>query len=265
MLYLRCHSLSIHLAMASLLKKQPDTVLLAIMPNKADYNCLQNEGWYRIPVEKAPPIIKNGQANIIAFYLTSTFKEQKWSIRQYGYIKSITEVSRPDLFPDEPADAPKAHRRYYKIEVAQLLELPVPITSRKGHRLIFVPTTEQRFFNHTDLNFLFNTSPLEDKLFARLKQAHIPAERQWWFRIDSRTSYKLDFAIFCKHRPINVECDGNRWHDRPQQVHHDKHRSNQLESKGWSVLRFTTDDIENRVEETMSLLYQTIEQNGGYC
>lgn len=244
--------------------KEPNTVLVAIMNDKKDYARLQNELWYRIPVDKAPPIIRNRQAKIIAFYPTAVFKEDKWKIRHYGFIRRMTEVSRQDLFPEEPANSLKANRRYYKIELEELLELSMPIISRKGHRLTFVPTSEHRFFNYTDLNYLFNTSPLEDSFFQMLNKAQIPSERQWWLQTTDRKIYILDFAIFCKLRPINVECDGDTWHDLPDQVHYDKRRNNELESKGWSVLRFTSKDIRQNLSYCRDLLFQTINRNGGY-
>lgn len=244
-------------------RKEPNTVLLAIINDKKDYARLHHERWYRIPVDKAPPIIRNRQAKIIAFYPTSKFGKDKWKIRHYGIIEQMTEVGRRDLFPDEPTNHPKANRRYFKIQLEKLLELPQPITSRKGHRITFVPTSERRFFNYTDINFLFNCSSLEDRLFITLTEANIPTERQWVVTMKQAT-YILDFAIFCKSRPIDVECDGDAWHDTPDRVHYDKNRNNELESHGWSVLRFTQGDIEKKMEKTVSVLYDTINRNGGY-
>ncbi len=245
-------------------KKEPNTVLVAMITDRHDYARLQNECWYRIPIDTAPPLIRERKAKIIAFYPTAAMKDEKWKIRYYGTIKCVTEVSRRELFPDESPNSPKAHKRYYKIELEELKELPKPIVSRRGHRVVFFPTSEHRFFKgHTDINFLFNCSSLEDKLFFRLAEARIPIERQWYVEAKG-SKYFLDFAIFCKTRPIDVECDGDAWHDEPERVHYDKKRNNELESQGWSVLRFTQDDIEQRMEKTVSVLYDTINRNGGY-
>jgi very-short-patch-repair endonuclease len=243
--------------------KQPNTVLVAIINDLHDYDRLLGERWYRIPVDKAPPIIREGKARIIAFYPTAKFKEDKWKIRHYGVIKRMTEASRQELFPEEKPNNPKAHKRYYKIELEKVEELPQPIVSRRGHRITFLPTTERRFFNYTDINFLFNGSSLEEKIFGLLNEARIPAEREWVQTINGNT-YLLDFAIFCKSRPIDVECDGDAWHDTPERVHYDKNRNNELESHGWSVLRFTQERIEREPERAMSVLYDTINRNGGY-
>ncbi|MBK8567848.1 MAG: DUF559 domain-containing protein [Saprospiraceae bacterium] len=62
--------------------------------------------------------------------------------------------------------------------------------------------------------------------------------------------------------PIAIGSDA--WHDSPERVHYDKHRNNELESHGWSVLRFTQERIEREPEKAVSLLYDTINRNGGY-
>lgn len=231
--------------------------------NEYDYARMQNEGWYRIPIESAPPIINRKEAKIIAFYATQKVKGHKWQIKHYGAIKYISEVGRRELFPDESLYSSKANKRYYKIELEKIEELPQPIVSRRGHRNVFIPTSEQRFFNTTDINYLFNGSSLENSLFSVLDEAKIPFEREWRETVRKMT-YFLDFAIFCKTRKIDVECDGDFWHDEPNQVHYDKRRNNELESVGWSVLRFTEEDIKMRLDQSVSLIYDTINRCGGY-
>ncbi len=244
-------------------KKEKNTVLVALINNREDYDRMQNECWYRIPVDSAPPIIREGAARIIAFYPTAKLKEEKWKIRFYGLIKDITEVSRKELFPDEAPGSSKIHKRYFRIELEALRELPQPIVSRRGHRINFLPTSERKFFNYTDVNFLFNGSRLEEKVFAMLNEGNIPAEREWVETVYKNT-YILDFAIFCKDRKIDVECDGDFWHDKPDRVHYDKNRNNELESHGWSVLRFTQERIEKEPEKVINILYDTINRYGGY-
>ena len=124
------------------LRIEPNTVLVAMINNKADHARLHEEKWYRIPVENAPEIIKNGKT--------------------------------------------KDKERYF-----------------------------------------------------------------------------LDFAIFCRDRHINVECDGDSYHDSPDQVHYDKDRNNELTAKGWSVLRYTTEQLLYKPERVMNKLMRTINKNGG--
>jgi very-short-patch-repair endonuclease len=247
-------------------QRPPNDVLIAIMNNKEDWAILHEQLWYRIPEENAPNIVKMRELKILAFYHTSIFKaDLKWKIVKYGVVKSIELVSRQDLFPNEPSMiSKKADRRYYKIELEELITFDEPIVSERGHRLTFVTTSKARFLTYKSLNYLFNSSKLEDDLFKHFLDNKISAERQWWIKAPNNQNYFLDFAIFCKDRNINVECDGNAYHNEPDQVHYDKTRNNELERMGWSVLRYTTKHLTELKAESMKNLYATIKQNGGY-
>lgn len=237
-------------------------VLVAIMNDKKDFAKLHNELWYRIPVISAPENIKNGDAKIIAFYQTAIFKEEKWRVEWYGQIKKKSIVSRQYLFPNEPLSSKKAHKTYYKIEFENLRKVEKPISCRLARKINFIQTTKYKFFNATEINYLFNDSPLEDIFFDLLNEHRIPNERQWEVKVSEKSRF-LDFAIFCNANDIAVECDGNTFHDKPDQVHNDKHRDNQLKSKGWSVMRFTSEAINMRLEESLYLLKEAINRQGG--
>ena len=247
---------------------EPNTVLVAMINNKADHARLHEEKWYRIPVENAPEIIKNGKTKAMAFYLTSALgEEKKWKIHHFGDVKRIMEVGRYDLFPEEEAlGSTKGEKRYYKIEFDEVVPLIQPIVSRRGHRVVFIPTSGDKFIEtmtSLDLNDLFNTSPLEDRFHGLMKKHSIPAERQFFVETADKERYFLDFAIFCRDRHINVECDGDSYHDSPDQVHYDKDRNNELTAKGWSVLRYTTEQLLYKPERVMNKLMRTINKNGG--
>jgi very-short-patch-repair endonuclease len=247
-------------------QRPPNDVLIAIMNNKKDWAILHEQLWYRIPIENAPNIVKINELKILAFYHTEVFKaDLKWKVVKYGFVKSIEIVSRQDLFPDEPANiSNKADRTYYKIQLEKLETFNEPIISERGHRLTFVTTSSQRFFAYKKLNYLFNSSKLEDDLYKTFLEHKIAAERQWWIHAPNKQHYFLDFAIFCKNRNINVECDGDAYHYEPDQVHYDKTRNNELERMGWSVLRYTTKHLTDLKEASMKNLYATIKQNGGF-
>jgi hypothetical protein len=50
-----------------------NTVLIAVMKNLKDWSILHEEGRYRIPIDKTPPIIKEKRAKYLAFYHTAEF------------------------------------------------------------------------------------------------------------------------------------------------------------------------------------------------
>jgi very-short-patch-repair endonuclease len=219
-------------------------VLVAILNAWRDFHILQNEGWYRIPMQSAP---KRWPPHWLAFYQTKIFEDERYAVRYYGKVAQIEVVPRTELFPHEMSNA-KSDRLYYKLTLDQLQKRAEPIQSHRPRRLVFVPTTWQKFSLAADLNDLFDDSPLEDTLWAQLKQHAIPAERQW--AVDAgKQQYWLDFAIFCNQGSIDVETDGDSYHIGKEKGAQDNLRNNKLESLGWHVLRFNTHQIQ---EETVT-------------
>ena len=58
-----------------------DRVLIAYMPEPADFALVRDAGWYRIPQKHAP---KGLYAEYYAFYFGRKFGDQKWAIHHYG-------------------------------------------------------------------------------------------------------------------------------------------------------------------------------------
>lgn len=46
---------------------------------------------------------------------------------------------------------------------------------------------------------------------------------------------------------VAIEVDGYIWHSSPWQKRHDSDRQNRLVLRGWTVLRFTSEDIDQRL------------------
>ena len=234
------------------------------MPNLKDWNIAHENLWYRIPLEKAPKIIREKNTSYIAFYFPSVFGEKKkWRVIHYAKVESIVQVSRKELFPMETLNS-KSDLLYYRINFQAIQTLPQPFISRRGHRIVFVSTTEEKFFcGETDFNILFKSSPLEKQMENFIKKMDIEYEKEWREYVDYKKFYYLDFAIWCKDGNINIECDGDSYHMQKEEVHNDKTRNNQLESYGWSVLRFTTKHFSEDKVHIEKTIYQTVKELGG--
>jgi very-short-patch-repair endonuclease len=239
-------------------------VLVAILNNPDDLRLAREAGWYRIPVasvhkwlwDRWPP-------RWLAFYQTKVFGPEAYAVNYYAAVRRIRKVPRTDLFPDTPPNHPKANRRYYQLLLGDLQPLPKPIVSRRLRRIVFIPTTYEKFKAAVEINDLWDESPLEDRLWAIFKQARIRAERQYTVEIEDRT-YFLDFAIFCNEGKIDVETDGDTWHIGPEHAQIDRQRDNNLASRGWKVLRFNTTEIhEHPVDYCVSKVMVTINRLGG--
>lgn len=130
---------------------EPDARVLVCLLNKPrDLEIARWDHWYRIPVKHAPA---DYLADIIAFYLTSAFGDERWAIHEYAEVRGHELVKRVDLFPDQP-DHPHANDLYYKMQLGPLQRLPRPIPSLKWRRIAFIQTTGDRFLNALEVSEL---------------------------------------------------------------------------------------------------------------
>jgi very-short-patch-repair endonuclease len=236
-------------------------VLVALLRRKASLDILQNEGWYHIPLESAP---KRWPPEIIAFYQGKVFgKEEGYKIRYFGEVGRMETVPRKDLFPNDAENQYKAEKPYYRVEVRNLLPRCRPIVSYRPRRLVFIPTTLSKFEDAEQINDLFDGSPLEDRLWQRLKANGILAERQWKILINGRRYY-LDFAVFCRKGKLSIETDGYTYHyDDRNQIDYDTFRQNEIELDGWRSLRFTSRQVKDNWSRYFPQIQRAIDQLGG--
>ena len=238
-------------------------VLVAVMNNKRDFALAEQHNWYRIPVSSAARWLKNSwPPQWIAFYLTKEFGQEAHSVRYFALVREIRKVIRRRLFPWEPENE-HSSRTYYQLFFEPLQQLPRPILSRRYRRIVFIPTTWQKFAHALEINDLYEGSPLEDRLWAAMKRHQISAEREFFIKV-GRQDFALDFAIFCENANIDVETDGDIYHANPQKGTEDHMRNNALEAAGWKVLRFNTPQIDEQLENyTVPKIVETINKQGG--
>lgn len=138
-----------------------------------------------------------------------------------------------------------------------------PILSYRPRRLVFVPTTLEKFEQADQINDLFDGSPLENRLWSALKYVNAFAERQWKIVVQGK-SYFLDFAIFCKDGKLAVETDGYTYHyDDRNQIDYDTWRQNDIDMDGWRFLHYTTRQVKDDWTPYLSQIEAVIEQLGG--
>ncbi len=177
-----------------------DRVLVAYMPNPADFARMQQQGWYRIPQQHAP---KGLHAEYYAFYFGRRFGAQKWSITTYAPRLGHELVRRINLLPEEP-DHPRAHDLYYKIQLGALQTLPQPIVSLRWRRITFIHTTWDRFLDAREINDLFvEGGEYVDRLFVALRERGLHPERQYEVREEDAT-YVLPLVVLCRNGRIPI-------------------------------------------------------------
>lgn len=221
--------------------------LVAIMNDPRDLAIARDQHWYRIPLRSVRCFLyQDWPPEWIAFYQTKVFGEQGYAINYLARILEVRKVYRWELFPDEPKGK-KGRLRYLQLLLSPLEPLPYPIFSRRRRRIVFIRTTQEKLTRALEINDLYDESPLEDRLWAELKREKVYAEWQEFVTI-KRQAYALDFAIYCAQGNLDVETDGDYWHANPDASVRDNLRDNELVTAGWHVLRFSSRQINERLE-----------------
>lgn len=238
--------------------KQP--ALVGIVPRKNLWQIIQEKRWYHIPVKSAPRNFSF--IEYLAFYFPKAFDEkEQYQVIYYAKVKSVKITKRINLFP-EAIGHPKANADYFQFHLSQIKTLPQPIPSQRWRRIVHIPTSYQRLMAAQEINDLYDTSPLEEKMYQNMKRRKISAERQLYVKANDN-NYCLDFGIFCQKGNIDVECDGEKYHILPEALAHDRKRNNQLASLGWRVLRFSGREINRTVLNCLGMVETTIGNLGG--
>ncbi len=178
-----------------------DRVLVAFVPEPKDFRRIQEERWYRIPLQYAP---KGLHAEYIAFYFGSKFASQKWAIRYYARNLGHELTTRRNLLPEQP-DHQRADDLYYKVQLGTLRSRKEPILSLRWRRVTFIHTTWDRFQDATEINDLFvDGDPYVDRLYATLKERGIQAERNYQVKEPS-DDYVVPLVVPCKDGLIEID------------------------------------------------------------
>lgn len=237
-------------------EKEP-RVLVAVMNDPRALEIARTEGWYRIPVRRAPPRVG---ADYIAFYQTAAFgPEERWKINYYAPIRRYRLVRRRDLLPKE-TDHPRADDEYHKIEIGPLESLPQPIPSRRLRRITFIPTTLKQLLNAEEINDLWLGGQVEEQLWASFKEQGIPAERRVGMREDETW---VDFALYCQNGRAAILCEGCDFGDLDVVRESPAIADYELAAAGWTALRLKPDSSPEWTQKAMTEIWQIIEKLGG--
>jgi hypothetical protein len=152
------------------------SVLVVVVNSPADLARAREQRWYRIPLAHLP---RRMAAEYLAFYQTGAFPPgERWAVRWLAPVRGYHLATRRDLIPEEP-DHPRADAVYYKVTLGPLEALQQPIPSRRLRRITFIPTTLARIGEAEEINDLWIKSSAQERLWAALQDAGVPAERQY--------------------------------------------------------------------------------------
>src|SRR5919198_261991 len=91
-------------------------VLVAVVTRPRDLAAARDEGWYRVPLARAPRAL---HAEYLAFYQTAAFGAERWAVRYIAAVRAVSIATRAALLPDEPRH-PRAAERYYRFALGPL-------------------------------------------------------------------------------------------------------------------------------------------------
>jgi hypothetical protein len=194
-------------------------VLVALWPEPRDLERARDQRWYRVrPGAAVDRLGDLTRFRTLAFYQPDSFKDDARRVRYHAPVRGYERRTRAELLPEE-RDHVRGGQLYHWFRLGPLEELPRPIISRKGRRLLFIPTSEDRLSLATEINELFAGTPIEESMFGALKREGLWPERQYYIELRrseapeaSRARHFLDLALFCRERNLDVECDGDNWH-----------------------------------------------------
>jgi len=144
-----------------------DLVLVALCPSPRDLEIARLLGWYRIPLASAPKTLR---VDWLAFFLTSAFGDERWSVRYLGAVRGYELRRRSELLQEE-ADHPRAEEPYYRIDLGPLQALARPIPAHRWRRLTFLYTTGERLLTASDVRDLnVPMDQTDDRLWRLLRE-----------------------------------------------------------------------------------------------
>jgi hypothetical protein len=116
----------------------PDArVLVAVVTRPRDLAAARDEGWYRIPLRRAPRSLAG-------------FGAERWAVHYLAAVRAVEIAARATLLPDEPLHS-RASERYYRFALGPLRALPAPLPSRRLRRISFIPTTYGQLLRARDV------------------------------------------------------------------------------------------------------------------
>lgn len=232
-------------------------VLVAVLNRPRDLTIAREQGWYRIPVKRAP---RRVAADYLAFYQTQAFGQEAYAVRYYAPVRRFHVARRAELLPDEP-NHPRAGEAYYQIEIGSLERLPQPIPSRRLRRISFIPTTLKRLLAAEEINDLWWRDEPQERLWAALREAGLLVEYR--YRVgEPPDDIRIDFALFCRDGRIAVLCD-DQAADVEAGLRERRPVDYALAAAGWQVLRFSQEDLEKTLATCLNAVLTLVHHLGG--
>jgi hypothetical protein len=233
--------------------------LVVVVQRPADLQRAKEEGWYRIPLNRAPSRVA---AEHLAFYQTGAFPPgERFMVRWMAPVRGYSLATRRELIPEEPKHS-RADEYYYKVLLGNVVPLPHSIPSRRLRRITFIPTTFNLLLQAEEINDLWIRSRAQELLWEALRQAGLECENQYPIE-DDFPAYVADMVLFCNSGRIAVIIAESR----STVGHLGESRevvANFLANAGnWHLLTIAASEVENDTAGCVKQLAKLVDKLGG--
>lgn len=241
----------------------PNRLFVGTVPNAADRKLLEQEHWYRVPVETVRDHEPWPPAWFAPWETSAARPGNSQQIRMVWRVTGIDQTTREQLFPNEETPVNRRGKRYWRLALAEPESLRAPIVTTRRRQSVFIYSDIRRLAKAESINDLWCTSALEDGFWKGLKLRKIPAERQWPTYGQRAAPAIFDFAVFCELEDIDIEVDGDQHHTVPEISRGDARRDNATQLRGFRTLRFDSRRVRRDLNGCLYEVERMIHQCGG--
>lgn len=96
----------------------------------------------------------------------------------------------------------------------------------------------------------------EQKLYNLITMQNIPFAIYAQWQAGPNNKYQLDAAI--PSLKLGIEADSRKFHANPEDVMRDKRRDMELATQGWTILRFTEEEIDDKAHEVVKVVFDAV-------
>jgi len=108
-------------------------------------------------------------------------------------------------------------------------------------------------------------------LARELRKKQTPQETKMWNLLRNHQFYGYEFRrqypigdyivdFICRKKKIIIELDGGQ-HNETQNIEYDNKRTEFLKSKGYNVIRFWNNDVDNHIEGVYDAIKKELDKN----
>jgi very-short-patch-repair endonuclease len=98
----------------------------------------------------------------------------------------------------------------------------------------------------------------EQKLYNLLLAQNIPFAIYAQWQAGPNQKYQLDAAM--PEIKLGIEADSRKFHSNPEDISRDQRRDMELATQGWTILRFTEEELENKQHEVVKVVFDVIKR-----